>query len=328
MARSAKQKLKLLYILKFLYEQSDSEHPLSTAALIEMLEKEEIHAERKSIYSDMEALSEFGVDILKTKAKDGSGYYLASRDFELAELKLLVDAVIASKFITIKKSNELIHKLEHLVSPYEAKQLSRQVYVMDRIKNSNESIFINVDTIHRAMQENTQIRFLYYEWGPDKEMHFRKDGAFYQVSPFFLLWRDENYYLVAYDEETGIMKHYRVDKMAKLETIKEARLGQNVAKEMNPASYAQHKFGMFAGQEQTVSLKLEANACNILFDRFGKDIYIREAEDGRYMARVNVTVSPQFFGWLTGVAPKILLSGPDYILEEYRRHLDRIYKML
>ena len=174
------------------------------AQIIEELSKVSISAERKSIYSDLEALSDFGFDIISSKSRERSGYYLASRDFELAELKLLVDAVQSSRFITAKKTKELIGKLEKLASPYEAKQLQRQVYVSDRIKNSNESIYYSVDELHKAMQTNRRVTFRYYEWGPDGKMHFRKDGQCYEVSPYFLIWKDENYYLVAYDESNDV----------------------------------------------------------------------------------------------------------------------------
>lgn len=324
MPKSANQKLKLLYILKILQEKTDENHALSTQQIIDELAEYEIGAERKSIYADMKALQEFGIDVQNSKAKENSGFYLASRDFELPELKLLVDAVQASRFMTVKKSRQLIEKLEKLASPYEAKQLQRQVYVSDRIKNSNESIYYSVDVIHRAMQENKKISFKYYEWGVDREMHFRRNGSLYLVSPYFLLWQDENYYLVAYDEKAELFKHYRVDKMAQLSVSDEPRQGQNLAKSYNPATYAQQKFGMFAGRAETVTLQFSQALSGVIFDRFGKEISIRQRDEDTYSARVDVAVSPQFFGWLVGVAPGIRLTGPASVVEEYRAHLAAI----
>lgn len=326
MSQSSNQKLKALYILKILQEKTDEQHAISVQELIKELEKYDISAERKSIYRDIGVLQEFGYDIMSSKSKELNGYYLASRDFELPELKLLVDAVQASRFMTAKKSKELISKLETLTSPYQAKQLQRQVYVSDRIKNNNESIYYIVDEIHRAMQENKMICFKYYEWGVDKEMHFRHDGKDYLVSPFFLLWKDENYYLVAYDDEAGIFKHYRVDKMTKLTVTDQARMGTQLAKTQNPATYVQMRFGMFSGETAMVTLQFPEEMSGVIFDRFGKDISIRKRKNDIYTARVEVAVSSQFFGWMTGVAPKIKIISPQEIVEQYQTHLQEILR--
>ena len=221
MAKSSNQKLKLLYIYDMLRSQSNEEHPVSTKALIEMLEQKGIRAERKSIYDDIEQLAEFGVDVIQIRSKVNGGYYLGSREFEVPELKLLVDAVQSSKFITEKKSRELIRKIEALTNKYEAKDLQRQVYVASRVKAENEGIYYNVDTIHKAIQDNVQISFLYLEWNTNKQLVPRKGGQRYVVSPWALIWQDENYYLAAYESE-GI-KHFRVDKMGQVELEKSKR---------------------------------------------------------------------------------------------------------
>ncbi len=326
MAKSEGQKLKLLYILKWISERTDEEHAMSGQEIIAALKQEGITAERKSIYSDIQALRDFGYDIITTKRKDNSGYYMASRDFELAELKLLVDAVQSTKFITAKKSRSLIEKLEKLCSQHDAKQLQRQVYVSDRNKNSNESIFYSVDDIHKAIQGNKRIRFQYYDWGPDKKMHFRKDGEFYEVSPYFLIWNDENYYLVAFDETAGIMKHYRVDKMYALSVIKKDRAGNEEAQKINPAVYTQQNFSMFSGKENVVTLKVPEKQLGIIIDRFGKEIDIRKREEGMYSARVKVAVSNQFFGWLTGVGSVVQIMAPQSVVENYKEYLQNILK--
>lgn len=326
MAKSEGQKLKLLYILKWLSERTDESHAMSGQEIIRALEQEGIAAERKSIYSDIQALRDFGYDIITTKKRENSGYYMASRDFELAELKLLVDAVQSSKVITAKKSKGLIEKLEKLTSIHDAKQLQRQVYVSDRNKNSNESIYYSVDDIHKAIQENKRIRFKYYDWGADKQMHFRKDGAFYEVSPYFLVWKDENYYLVAYDGMASILKHYRVDKMHSLSVIKKEREGMEEARKINPALYAQQNFGMFAGEEQTLTLQFPEKQIGIIIDRFGKDIDIRNRGEGICSARVKVAISSQFFGWLTGLGGQIRIIKPDEVVADYQKFLQEILK--
>lgn len=326
MAKSEKQRLKLIYILQFLKERSDEQHVLSTQQIIDLLQEQEIKAERKSIYSDIALLMEYGYDIVCSKKKGNSGYYLRQRDFELAELKLLVDAVQASRFMTAQKSKELITKLETLANPFEAKQLQRQVFVSDRVKNENESIYSAVDVIHRALQTNKKIGFKYYEWGVDKKMHFRKNGTEYEVSPFFLIWKDENYYLVAYDDEADLFKHYRIDKMAKMHVLELERNGNQKAQQYNPATYAQQKFGMFSGEEQVVTIQFPENLSGVMFDRFGKNVDIRRRQEGLYSLRVKVNVSNQFYGWLTGLGGNrdVKLLGPQDIVVGYQTYLKEI----
>ncbi len=226
MPKAANQKLKLLYLLKILNEKTDENHCLSTQELIEELALYDIKAERKSIYDDIECLNVFGYDVEYIKAQKGGGYYLAERDFELPELKLLVDAVQSSRFITQKKSWELISKIEKLAGPYEGKRLQRQVYVVGRVKAENESIYYNIDQIHKAIQDNAPITFTYLKWNSKKELEPRRDGKRYEVSPWALTWKDENYYLIAYDDRQESIKHFRVDKMSRIsELSKESRKG-------------------------------------------------------------------------------------------------------
>ena len=213
MAKSENQKLKLLYIRKFLLEQTDKDHRVTTAQIIDELTKHEIKAERKSIYDDIECLRSFGMDIKRVQKDRTYSYYVANRPFELPELKLLVDSVQSAKFITKKKTNELIKKIEKLAGKFEASQLQRQVFVAGRVKTMNDSIYRNVDQLHAAISENSQIQFHYFQWNVKKEAELRKGGAFYKVSPWALTCSDGNYYLVAYDEQEEKIKHFRVDKM-------------------------------------------------------------------------------------------------------------------
>ena len=250
-----------------------------------------------------------------------SGYYLGKRDFELAELKLLVDTVQASKFITAKKSDELIQKLEGLASHYEARQLQRQVYVANRIKTMNESIYYNVDKIHTAIWENVKIRFQYFEWAVPKEMRLRKDGAFYCISPWVLTWDDENYYLLGFDEEAGIVKHYRVDKMLNIEMTKEPRLGREHFDNFDTAVFSKKIFGMFGGEEQDVKIRFENRLVGVVLDRFGKDLSIRPVDKAHFDIRVRVVVSHPFFGWLSGLGAGVRILSPESVAKEYREFL-------
>ncbi|MDD3368323.1 MAG: WYL domain-containing transcriptional regulator [Lachnospiraceae bacterium] len=326
MPKSEKQKLKLLYILQYLSAYSDKNHPLSTMRILDLLAEEGIQAERKSIYRDIASLQEYGYDIQSRKSKTDSGYYLASREFELPELKLLVDAVQASKFITLRKSRELIEKLEHFASEGDAKQLKRQVYVANRIKTANESIYDNVDVIHRAMQENVQISFLYYEWNLEGSLTARKDGARYQVSPWALLWSEENYYLVAYDETMEMIKHYRVDKMGRIALQKKDRLGSEQFDSFDIASYANKTFGMYGGTEEMVSLVFQHSLLGVCMDRFGKDTTLRKLDDEHFSVRVKVAVSSQFFGWLSGLGKGVTIKAPESVAVQYREYLQDILK--
>lgn len=317
MPKSEGQKLKLLYIVKMLEENSDENHPLSTADIISKLDSYGIHAERKSIYDDMARLIDYGYDIIQIHSRSGGGYYLASREFELPELKLLVDAVQSSRFITTRKSRELIKKLENKASKYDAGKLQRQVYVAGRVKTENEGIYYNIDNIHRGIQENKMIAFQYLDWNLKKEMVPRANGS-KKVSPWALIWREENYYLVAFDATDGIMKHYRVDKMGQVEVIRDARQGLAQFQEMDMASYANQTFGMFGGQEETVSLQFPNRLIGVVLDRFGKDADIRPMENECFRIRVRVAVSGQFFGWLTGIGKDAVIVSPESVKEQYR----------
>lgn len=323
MPKSYGQKLKILYLAQLLCERSDESHPLTTKEIIDYLAAQGIHAERKSIYDDISALQNFGMDIIAIRERPG-GYYLAGRQFELAELKLLVDAVQASKFVTVKKSRELISKLETLTSRREAGQLHRQVVVAERGKSSNEQIYYNVDEIYAAIAADRMIRFQYFEWSVRKEMIPRKDGAYYEVSPWLLTWEDENYYLIAYDSAAEILKYYRVDKMLHLTVCETPREGKAVFDTLDIAGFAKKTFGMFAGDETMVILQCDASLTGVMIDRFGLDVPMRP--DGKDQIRVcaNVAVSRQFFGWLTGLGSGVRIISPPEIRTQYRQYLEEI----
>ena len=323
MPKSEKQKLKLLYITQYLMEKTDENHIATTTELIDYLASNGITAERKSIYTDIELLIDYGLDIVKVKGRP-AGYQLVSRQFELAELKLLVDAVQASKFITSKKSRELIGKLETLCSKKEARQLHRQVVVTNRTKAVNENIYYNVDQIYSAIAGNVKIRFLYFEWNVKKEMQLRHDGAFYEVSPWLLTWDDDNYYLIAYDDESRMIKHYRVDKMLKLSLSDKKRQGKEQFENFDIAAYSKKTFGMFAGEEKMVTLSCKTNLIGVIIDRFGNEASLRENGEGFDLVRVKVAVSRQFFGWLTGLSDAVKIVGPKETAEEYRSYLEEI----
>ena len=274
MAKSENQKQKILVLLDLFKSKTDEEHGVTTSDIIDYLAEHGIKAERKTVYADLNTLKEYGYEISKEK-KDGNYYYtLLNRDFQLPELKLLVDAVQASKFISAKKSSELIKKIENLASVYQAKQLQRQVFVSNRIKTNYENVYYNVDELNLAINENRKIKFDYYEWNLSKEMVLRKNGHKNDISPWSLAWDDENYYLVAFDGNSGIIKHYRVDKMRKIEILDKARDGREEFEEFDAAKYAKKVFGMFTGDEQRVKIQFANKLIGVVIDRFGQDIMI------------------------------------------------------
>lgn len=326
MARSANQKLKLFYIIQMLAEHTDEEHVLSTQEIIAKLADNGISAERKSIYNDMVCLMDFGYDIIQKKGRTGSGYYLASREFELAELKLLVDAVQASRFVTAKKSRELIKKLEKLAGRHQAGQLQRQVYVAGRVKTENERIYYNVDTLYRAIDENVQIAFTYLEWNLLKELQPRKGGSSYEVSPWALIWEDENYYLAAYDDQAGLIKHYRVDKMGDVKLLGRERKGREQFEKINLAEYTKQTFGMFGGEEEMVTLQFSDRLIGVVLDRFGKGADIKKLDGDSFTVRIRAVVSGQFFGWLCGLGREAGIVSPAEVKNKYREWLESILK--
>ena len=323
MPKSPGQKLKLLYIVKFLTENTDEHHPASTADIIAYLEANDIHSQRKSIYDDVEKLCHFGYDIIQVQSRLGGGYYMAGRDFELAELKLLVDAVQSSRFITTKKSRSLIRKLEQMAGKYDAGKLQRQVYVAGRIKTENENIYYSIDTIHRAIQENRQITFQYLDWNLKKELVPRVNSE-KKVSPWALIWQDENYYLAAYDSVDGVMKHYRVDKMGRVQVQETVREGIEQFAKVDLAAYTNQIFGMYGGAEETATLQFPDRLIGVVLDRFGRDADIRRMPGEVFRIRAKVTVSGQFFGWLAGIGQDAVVVSPVSVKEQYRAWLGAI----
>lgn len=316
MAKSPKQKMKLLFMIQMLKEHTDEHHVLTTQEIIEKLAANDIHAERKSIYDDIRTLQDFGYDIMQADSRNGGGYWLGSREFELPELKLLVDAVQSSRFITTRKSRELIKKLEQKVSRHDAGKLQRQVYVAGRIKTENESVYYSIDNIHRAIQENRQIRFTYMDWNLKKQLLPRPNGE-KKVSPWALIWQDENYYLAAFDSEDKIIKHYRVDKMGKVEVADESREGVEQFSTIDLTSYTNQTFGMYGGREETVTLQMPNRLIGVVLDRFGKDADIRPMENDTFRVRAKVAVSGQFYGWLAGIGREVSIESPAAVREAY-----------
>ena len=313
MPRNAHQKEKLLVLLNILKRRTDDAHPISVPALIAELEKENISAERKSIYDDIAVLQDRGYDIELTR---GKGYYLASREFELPELKLLVDAVQASRFISEKKSESLIKKLKLLCSDYQGKSLQRQVY---GVKTANETVLYAIDHIHEAIADNRRLTFRYFDFDVHKNKIFRHDGKRYEVSPVGLLRNDESYYLVAIPEGSAERRHYRVDRMDATCVSDQPRVPG--CENVDMSIYNGRLFGMFTGEERPVKLRCPNNLIHVMLDRFGLDIMPIPDGEEHFTITVSVAVSQQFFGWLFGIGPEIEIVSPPDVREEYHARL-------
>lgn len=324
MSRGTNQKFKLYHLKNIMVNKTDDNHALTMPQILDELEKCDVTAERKSIYTDLQDLEKLGVEITSEQVGKYTYYSVCGREFELPELKLLVDAIQSSKFITVKKSNDLIKKLENFCSKYEASQLQRQVFIQDRIKTMNESIYYSVDTIHAAIAENKQIKFKYFQWNIKKEQELRHDGKFIKVSPWALTWDDENYYLVAFDETEGKIKHYRVDKMLKIAMLDEARAGKEHFKQWNTADYAKKNFAMFGGEEEDVTVLLENSMCGVFIDRFGKDITFTPVDASHSTVRLKVALSNHFIGWIFALGDKVKITGNKTVVEKVNEEIDRL----
>lgn len=320
MTTASTNKLALLYLMKILLEETDEHHPLNASALSDRLEKLGYTIDRRSIYADVETLSTFGIDVNRQPGR-GGGYYIASRRFELPELKLLVDAVQCAKFITVRKTDALIDKISSLTSLSQAKELRREVWIRNRIKAGNERIYYSVDTVYEAIHGNCQITCQYAEWTMEKKLVPKKNGALYHLSPWAMTWDDENYYLIAYDGDAHRIKHYRVDKMLRIALTDRPREGVEAFRTFDLAIFAKKTFGMYGGTDQRVTLRCANRLTGVILDRFGTDRMLLPDGPDHFRTTVEVAVSPQFFGWVTGIGPDLTVEGPAEVRAGYRDYL-------
>ena len=309
----ANKKLKILYLARYFQQETDEQHPKTLQEILHHLEGHGITAERKSVYDDIELLRLFGMDIQTVKAKN-FGYFLGDREFQLPELKLLIDVVQASPFLTKKKSMELIAKLEQLTSHYGARQLRRQVYVMNRLRTVNETLYYAVDGINTAINENRKISFRYFDWTVDGEKAYRHDGALYVTDPVALCV-DRHYYLVAYDTQLGDYRHYRVDRISNLTVLEEKRCA--LPENFDLGAYTKTIFDMYNGETTMVRLQFEEKLINVVIDRFGLDAHMHAVGDGLMEISAPVEVGPTFFGWLFQLGKQAKLLSPQPVAEQF-----------
>lgn len=324
MPKGTNQKFKLYRLAQIMMKKTDEEHYITMPEIKEALAEYDITADRKSLYNDLRDLEILGIEVEGEQDGNRYCYHVVNRPFELPELKLLVDAIQSSKFITEKKSSSLIKKLETMVSEYDAQKLQRQVYVSGRIKAMNESIYYTVDAIHNAISENKKIRFQYFQWNVKKKPQLRHGGAWYHISPWGLSWDDENYYLVGFDSEAGLIKHFRVDKMLRIALSNETREGREHFKKLDMADYARKSFGMFGGEEETVKLQVSNGLAGVIIDRFGKDVMMIPVDEDHFNVSVDVRVSRQFLGWVFSLGESVRILGPEAVVDQMKAEAQRL----
>lgn len=308
MAGNAQQKLKLLYLLQILQNETDEDNPIKTADILRRLSDMGITAERKSIYRDIERLQDAGFDVASAT---GGGYFMGTRNFELSEVKLLIDAVQASHFITYRKSCALIEKLKGLVSPYQAASIERQLYMAGAEKTANEQIYYIIDTIYEAIANDKQISFRYLDYVIGGEKHYRSNGGSYIVSPYALIWDNEYYYLSAYYEKRDVIANFRVDKMDGAVLTDLQRIGSDKYSRFDPVKQSKIQFSMFSGDEEWVTLSIEDNLIGVFVDRFGKDMTLARGNDGTSTVRFKAAVSRTFLSWLFQFGTRVRILSPE-----------------
>ena len=316
MPKSDNQKLKIFYILEYLQKNSHQNHPVRAAELLSMLERQyNIVCDRKTVYSDIAALIDYGVDIVSIPGKKG-GYYIASRNFELPELKLLIDAVQSSRFLTEKKSRELIEKLCNQCSVHDARLMRRDVLVSGRVKSMNETIYYNVDAIQEAIGQNRQITFRYFDWGIDGKRKYRSKD--YQASPYGLCQDNENCYLLAHSPRHGVTS-YRLDRMTEIQLLEEVRIPCPELTGKALVEHANRLFQMYSGESTTVKLRFHRSLVNVVIDRFGRDTMLIPDGEDHFVFTVNVAVSPMFLSWVIGFGTKAKILYPQSVVDACRQ---------
>jgi predicted DNA-binding transcriptional regulator YafY len=309
-----KNKSRILYLLKLLNEYTDEHNPLSTVEIINCLKSFGISAHRKTVASDIALLEEFGIDVITIKSTQNK-YYIGNRDFELPEIKLLVDEVESSKFITSKKSEVLVSKLALFVRQGQANELKRHIYIDKRIKPEYEEIYYTVDCIHAAINTGKQVEFKYIEYNQDKERIYKNNGYTYKLSPYALAWSEDHYYVIGYIKKHGKISKFRVDRMAKVNISENNSIP--VPEGFSAAQYAKNIFEMYDGEMKTVELKCTNDLMKVIIDRFGENVNSISLDSVCFKAIVEVSISPTFYGWVFGFAGKMTILSPEEVKNEY-----------
>lgn len=307
------KKDRTLYVLKYLWQNTDEEHPATVSDILAFLAGEGINVERHALATDIEQLIEFGIDVVCVKSSPNK-YFIGQRSIELPELKLLVDAVESSHFISASKSRSLVGKLYDMASIHQAKELNRHLYVDGRVKSDCKTLYYTVDMIHKAINERKRISFKYVEYTAEKKKVYKHNGCIYEFSPYAMLWHNDCYYVLGYSERHESIVKFRVDRIEKCETTDKSAVKKPAGFE--PVTYLKNIIAMYYGKMETIQLKCTGDMMKVIIDRFGKDVYTEPCDEG-FVAEVNASVSPTFFGWVFGFAGKIRIITPQSVVDEY-----------
>lgn len=324
MSRGANQKLKLLYLKQFFEEKTDEQHPAVMADILKYLETHEVEAERKSIGSDLDALEQFGMSVRDEDKLRNKKYFLAERDFKPSEVKLILDSVASSKFLSENKSRELMKKLGTLVNEYHRHELNREVKVAGRVKSMNDNATTALDHIHAAIAADKTVRFKYFHYDVNKERQFTHNGEYYEVSPWVVIYDSSFYYLLAYTGDD--IRTFRADRMASVHAGTKERQGKEQFEAFDLGKYMKSTFGMFSGKEEKVEMVFHNSLIDTVIDKFGQEVWLSPVDDDHFKITVPVAVSPQFFGWVFGLGGKVTILGPEKVVKKMKEMLEKVEK--
>ncbi|MFW5779838.1 MAG: helix-turn-helix transcriptional regulator [Bacillota bacterium] len=317
------RKIKLVKILEILRKYSDEDNPLSTNELIQKLYNEGIRAERKAIYDDIRLLNKFGYEILCRRYRSNY-YYIVDRNFQIPELKILLDAVQAAAFITEKKTKELALKIANLAGDNKAKLLKENIVLFNTIKHSNEYIYYNVDVIDRCILKRKKVSFLYFDYGLDCKRIYRKEKERYIVNPVALVFSEDNYYLVCYNDKYKNLSNYRVDRMEKVEEQNQDIIEANCVKDFNIHKHKKQVFSMFAGELTHVQMLAHNELIDVIVDKFGEKVGMKVFDEEHVLLSVDVQISPTFFAWCFTFGQKLRIISPQSVVDEMKSRAKEI----
>lgn len=327
--KSESKKLIPVYLEQLFLERTDKNHYVRMPEILEYLEDKGIYADRRTIYSAISLLGLTGFDIEGVQEKGGYKYHLAQRKFNTNELKVMIDSIASSKYLTERKSKELINKIKSLGTKYDSEMLNRGVLVGNRIKSMNDSVLKNLDVIYYAIANNRQITFQYTKWNAlEKKLEPSKKGVLYQVSPFAITLNDNSYYVVCHYNDSKALYHFRVDKMIAIQVSENERSGIELFRSFDVSEYQKKTFGMFSGKEQTVRIQCTKNLAGVFIDRFGTDVIIRPDYDCGDSNHVRITIdvntSPQFYAWIFSLGKDVKILAPESVIDEFKKQMESV----
>lgn len=319
-------RIKLLKIWELLCQETDEEHPMESTAIIEKLNDMGIPCNRKTLYSDIQVLCDCGYEVLHQRGRKNS-YYVLDRSFDLPELHILMDAVQAASFITEKKSAELIEKIASLAGSRSGDLIKRNIVSFNTTKNNNEAIYYSVNEITLAITKRKKVSFTYFDYDEAHQRKYRKGGQTYKVNPFATVFSNDNYYLICYDDKHNDMMHYRVDRMDQVAMLPDEVLPLPKESRFDVKQHKKQLFGMFIGEEETVSFEVDKSLFDVVFDKFGKDAKLSLKEGSTYTFSANIQVSPIFYGWCCAFGDKLKVVSPDNVVLGIKEHIEKLMQL-